>query len=399
MPGVFVMSSVTINAEAQAPSGLDSFKQTALYRFLLFPIGQMFVFILGATVLLTAFVYVLAVLFPEPRPNVILVEQINRQLPGMIISGISIGFVYAMIALGYTLVYGVLKFINFAHSEIFMVGSVIGFAFMSFLNSLGLLADFNPILLIVMTVLVSGLFSGLLAVGIERVAYKPLRRAPRLVPLITAIGLSFILQDAVRAIASLTINDFNLTYPTRDIAWLQSPYNPLVWNIGGNDVRVRITSVIIVVAAVIMLLLLNYFVNGTKAGRGIRAISMDQTTAGLMGIPVNTMISLTFFIGGALGGVAGALYGLNVGTVTPYIGFFPGLKAFTAAVLGGIGNVTGALLGGILLGMIETFLNGTLSYFPAIGIRYTDIFAFGILIAVLIFRPSGLLGERVDEKV
>ncbi|MBE2184203.1 MAG: branched-chain amino acid ABC transporter permease, partial [Anaerolineae bacterium] len=149
----------------------------------------------------------------------------------------------------------------------------------------------------------------------------------------------------------------------------------------------------------IMLLALNYFVNGTKAGRGIRAISMDQSTSGLMGIPVNLMISLTFFIGGAFGGAAGALFGLNVGNVTPYIGFIPGLKAFTAAVLGGIGNITGALLGGLLIGLIESFLNGLLPYFPAIGIRYTDIITFGILIAVLIFRPSGLLGERVDEKV
>jgi branched-chain amino acid transport system permease protein len=168
---------------------------------------------------------------------------------------------------------------------------------------------------------------------------------------------------------------------------------------GVTTVNVRVTSIIIVVAAVIMLLLLNYFVNGTKQGRAIRAISQDATTAGLMGIPVNLMISLTFLIGGAFGGFAGSLYGLNVGTVTPYIGFVPGLKAFTAAVLGGIGNVTGALLGGIFIGMIEAFLNGILVYFPALGQRYTDIFTFGVLIAVLIFRPQGLLGEHVDEKV
>jgi branched-chain amino acid transport system permease protein len=372
------------------------FSRTALYRYLIFPLGQMVFFIALSATVLTLFSYLLAFLFPEPRPNIVLADQISKQLPGMIISGISIGFVYAMIALGYTLVYGVLKFINFAHSEIFMVGSVIGFAFMNFLNSIGAIPSWNPIVLVIVTVVISAVLSGLLAVLIERVAYRPLRRAPRLVPLITAIGISFILQDTVRAIASVTINDFNLTFPTRSIELFTKPIS---LTIGESDVRVRVTSIIIIVAAVLMLLALNYFVNGTKSGRGIRAISMDQTTAGLMGIPVNLMISLTFFIGGAFGGAAGMLFGLNVGTVTPYIGFAPGIKAFTAAVLGGIGNVTGALLGGIMLGLIEAFLNGVLVYFPAIGIRYTDVFAFGILIAVLIFRPSGLLGERVDEKV
>mgnify|MGYP000079458934 FL=1 len=148
-----------------------------------------------------------------------------------------------------------------------------------------------------------------------------------------------------------------------------------------------------------MLLVLNWFVNGTKQGRGIRAVSQDMSTAGLMGINTNLMISLTFFVGGAFGGAAGALYGLNVGTVTPYIGFIPGLTAFTAAVLGGIGNMTGALLGGITIGLVEAFLNGILVYFPALGQRYTPVFTFSVLILILIFRPSGILGERVDEKV
>jgi branched-chain amino acid transport system permease protein len=372
------------------------FRQSAIYRYLLFPIGQIVIFATFAIVLLTVVAYIIAILYPEPRPNINLLTQLNIQLPGMIISGISIGFVYAMIALGYTLVYGVLKFINFAHSEVFMVGAVVGFAFLNFLLSLGVIEVWNPIALVIATVIISAIVCGLLAVIIERLAYRPLRRAPRLVPLITAIGISFILQDLVRAIASFTINDFNLSYPTRNLDFFK---NPIPMTFGDNEVRVRVTSIIIIIAAIIMLVILNYFVNGTKSGRGIRAISMDQSTAGLMGIPVNLMISLTFFIGGAFGGAAGALFGLNVGTVTPYVGFVPGLKAFTAAVLGGIGNITGALLGGLLIGMIEAYLNGLLVYFPAIGIRYTDIITFGILIAVLIFRPSGLLGERVDEKV
>jgi branched-subunit amino acid ABC-type transport system permease component len=444
-----------------------------LYRFIVFPIGQIFIFIVGATVLLTALSYLVALVVPEPRPGIVLADQITRQLPGMIVSGISLGFVYAMIALGYTLVYGVLKFINFAHSEIFMVGSIVGFEVMRRLFDSGALGSWNPVLLIVTVVLAGMLVSGLLAVTIERVAYRPLRGAPRLVPLITAIGISFLIQDGVRAVEALTRNDFNLTYPTNQISWLNTPI-PLTFNgavaggfnlggtsydeitadgtaydefmlgetthdsltvggvtfggtpvrardvsigetefetlaIGGktledisgsaNVVNIRPTSIIIVGGAMLMLVLLNWFVNGTKTGRGIRAVSQDQTTAGLMGINVNRMISITFFVGGAFGGAAGALFGLNVGTVTPYVGFIPGIKAFTAAVLGGIGNVTGALLGGLTLGIIEAFLNGILAYFPALGQRYTDIFAFSVLILILIFRPSGLLGERVDEKV
>lgn len=367
-----------------------------IYRYIIYPVGQMLMFIIAAATVLTLVAYGLALLFPEPRPNIFLADQISKQLPGMIISGVSIGFVYAMIALGYTLVYGVLKFINFAHSELFMLGGVSSFFFLSALKNIGILDTMHPLVLVISMVLLAGAFSGGLAMLVERVAYRPLRGAPRLVPLITAIGMSFVLIDLTRAFTALTINDFNLTFPTRNIAMFQTPVQ---LQIGETLVNVRVTSIIIVVAAVIMLLFLNYFVNGTKQGRAIRAISQDATTAGLMGIPVNLMISLTFLIGGAFGGFAGSLYGLNVGTITPYIGFVPGLKAFTAAVLGGIGNVTGALLGGIFIGMIEAFLNGTLVYFPALGQRYTDIFTFGVLIAVLIFRPQGLLGEKVDEKV
>jgi branched-chain amino acid transport system permease protein len=367
-----------------------------IYRYLVFPIGQMLIFIVGSALLLTVIAYLLAFLFPVPRPNIVLADQIGRQLPGMIISGVAIGFVYAMIALGYTLVYGVLKFINFAHSEIFMFGSVVAFEVMQRVNEAGFLPNWNPIVLITFMVFVSMILSGLLAVLIERVAYRPLRGAPRLVPLISAIGISFLLADLVRAFEAVTRNSFNLTYPINGIPLLTTPI-PFI--IGSNTVNVRVTQIIIIVAAVLMLVALNYFVNGTKLGRGIRAVSQDMPTASLMGINVNGMISLTFFLGGAFGGAAGALFGVNVGNVNPFIGFIPGLKAFTAAVLGGIGNVTGALLGGLALGLIESFLNGVLVYFPALGIRYTNVFAFLVLILVLVFRPSGILGERVDEKV
>jgi branched-chain amino acid transport system permease protein len=367
-----------------------------LYRYVLLPLGQMLIFIVGAAVVMTAFAYILAILFPTPRPNIVLADQIGRQLPGMIISGVTIGFVYAMIALGYTLVYGVLKFINFAHSEIFMFGGVIGFEVLRRITDAGFVQSWSPVVLVIVVVATSMLCSGLLAVVVERVAYRPLRGAPRLVPLISAIGISFFLADLVRAFEAVTRNAFKLTYPLTNIPALSTPIS---LKLGDLAINIRITSIIVIVAAVLMLVALNYFVNGTKLGRGIRAVSQDMPTASLMGINVNLMISLTFFIGGAFGGAAGSLFGLNVGTIDPFVGFTPGIKAFTAAVLGGIGNVTGALLGGVMLGMLESFLNGILVYFPAIGIRYTDIFAFLVLILVLIFRPSGLLGERVDEKV
>jgi branched-chain amino acid transport system permease protein len=366
------------------------------YRFLFYPIIQILVFVVGIALFLTICAYILALLFPEPRPNIILSEQVGKQLPGMIISGISIGFVYSMVALGYTLVYGVLKFINFAHSEIFMFGSVIGFEIMRRIADAQALQAWNPFLLILVIVLAAMIGSGLLAVLIERIAYRPLRNAPRLVPLISAIGVSFFLIDIIRAAEAVIRNDFNLTYPKDQLPWLTTNV-PMTF--GVTTVNVKPTSIIVVIGAVITLVALNWFVNGTKLGRGIRAVSQDQVTAGLMGINVNLMISLTFFVGGAFGGAAGALFGLNAGTVTPYVGFIPGVKAFTAAVLGGIGNVTGALLGGLTIGMLEAFLNGTLVYFPAFGQRWTDIFVFAILILILIFRPGGLLGERVDEKV
>ncbi len=367
-----------------------------LYRYIVLPLGQMLIFITIAVVIMTVFAYILALLFPEPRPNIVLADQISRQLPGMIISGVTIGFVYAMIALGYTLVYGVLKFINFAHSEIFMFGGVIGFEVLRRIADAGFVQSWSPVVLVVAVVATSMLCSGLLAVLVERVAYRPLRGAPRLVPLISAIGISFFLADLVRAFEAVTRNAFKLTYPVTTIPALSTP---ITFTIGQAPINLRITSLIVIVAAMLMLIALNYFVNGTKLGRGIRAVSQDMTTASLMGINVNLMISLTFFVGGAFGGAAGSLFGMNVGTIDPFVGFIPGIKAFTAAVLGGIGNVTGALLGGLMLGMLESFLNGILVYFPAIGIRYTDIFAFLVLILVLIFRPSGLLGERVDEKV
>ncbi|MCS6871437.1 MAG: branched-chain amino acid ABC transporter permease [Anaerolineae bacterium] len=311
----------------------------------------------------------------------------------MLLDGITIGFVYAVIALGYTMVYGVLKFINFAHSEIFMLGAVVGYEVMMRLNEAELLSSLPPLLVVVLMIVMAMVVCGGTAVIVERVAYKPLRGAPRLVPLISAIGVSFFLTDFVRAFQALNRNVFNMPYLTDRVPF----FNERI--VFAQGVSTTYTTVIIIVSAIIMLVGLNYFVNATKIGKGIRAVSQDQATASLMGINVNQMITITFLVGGALGGAAGVLFGLKTTNITPYVGFIPGLKAFTAAVLGGIGNITGAMLGGLLLGMLEAFFSALLPYFPALGLGYSDIFAFAVLILVLLFRPTGLLGKKVDEKV
>ncbi len=375
---------------------------TWILLYILRPLGQILLFIVIAAVVMSVLALTVGVILQTPwhgidllrvRPRIDLLKQIITQLPNMLVDGITIGFVYAMIALGYTMVYGVLQFINFAHSEIFMVGGVMGYEVMADLRSMQQLQTIPPVLLVILMLLTAMVVCGLLAVLVERFAYKPLRSAPRLVPLISAIGVSFFLQDFVRALEAMGRNEFNLAYPTSSIPFLNQRF-PLM-----QGVSLGMNAVIIMISAVLMLLGLNYFVNATKVGKGIRAVSQDQAAASLMGINVNQMISLTFMVGGALGGAAGVLFGLKITNITPYVGFVPGIKAFTAAVLGGIGNITGALLGGLLLGLLEAFFSALLPYFPALGTGYTDIFAFAILILILIFRPSGLLGQRVSEKV
>jgi branched-chain amino acid transport system permease protein len=314
-------------------------------------------------------------------------------LPSVVVDGLVLGFVYAMIALGYTMVYGVLQMINFAHSEIFVAGAFVGAEILLLMQSSGTLASWHPLLVLMLIVGAAMVVSGLLAVSVERIAYRPLRHAPRLIPLISAIGVSFFLQDAIRLVESLWRNAFFLTYP--DVAF----FDQRLTIVGEIDVSVK--SILVVVAAVSMLIALTLFVNRTKVGTAIRAVAEDQGTAGLMGINVGQMISLTFLIGGAMGGAAGALFGVQFGTINPYTGFIPGLKAFTAAVLGGIGNVPGAMVGGLVLGMLEAFAASYMSLLTggAFGAEYKDIFAFTALILILMFRPRGLLGEVVREKL
>ena len=299
---------------------------------------------------------------------------------------------YALIALGYTMVYGVLEFINFAHSEIFVVGAFVGVEILLALKRAGLL-DSLPWPFVLVLILVAGMaVSGLLAITVERVAYRPLRGSPRLIPLISAIGVSFFLQDLVRFVESLWQNAFNLVYPTIDALDVRFELTPTI------DISVK--SLVVIAGALSTLGVLHLVVNRTKIGMAIRAVAEDQAAASLMGINVNRIISLTFLIGGAMGGAAGVLFGVQYGLINPYSGFIPGLKAFTAAVLGGIGNIPGAMIGGLVLGLLEAFAASYLSLLTggAFGAEYKDIFAFSILILILIFRPKGLLGEVVRER-
>lgn len=313
-------------------------------------------------------------------------------LPQVLLDGIVLGFMYALIALGYTMVYGVLEFINFAHSEIFVLGAFVGVEVLLMLQDSGQLATLHPAFVLFIVIAAAMLSSGLAAMALERTAYRPLQGSPRLVALISAIGASFFLQDALRLFESLWRNTFYLTYPTVDVLDKTLPLSA--------SLVVPIKSILVVVTALVMLLGLHLFVNRTRVGTAIRAVAQDPDTAALMGVAVNQVIALTFFIGGAMGGLAGVLFGLHYSLVNPYSGFVPGLKAFTAAVLGGIGNIPGAVLGGMVLGVVEAFAASYLSILTngAFGAEYKDLFAFVILILILIFRPKGLLGEKVREE-
>jgi branched-chain amino acid transport system permease protein len=312
-------------------------------------------------------------------------------LPQVLLDGIVLGFMYALIALGYTMVYGVLEFINFAHSEIFVLGAFVGVEVLLMLQSGGQLAALHPAVVVLMVIIAGMAISGLAAMALERVAYRPLLGGPRLVALISAIGASFFLQDGLRLFESLWRNTFYLNYPSLDFLDRNLPVTA--------NLVIPVKSLLVIVTALLTLAGLYFFVNHTKLGTAIRAVAQDPDTSSLMGVPVNRVIALTFFVGGALGGLAGVLFGIHYSLVNPYSGFVPGIKAFTAAVLGGIGNIPGAVLGGMLLGLLEAFAASYLSIMTdgAFGAEYKDVVAFLILILILIFRPRGLLGETVRE--
>ncbi len=380
-------------------------------RELMRPLGQMILFSVGSAVILSGIVLVLALILDKTAVGDAILQKLNVSLftytlvnlPQVTVDGLTIGFVYAAVALGYTMVYGVLEFINFAHSEIFATGAFVGVEILIALDKYGILSKaslFMAYTYLALAIIAGMIAAGALAVAVERVAYRPLRHASRLVPLISAIGVSFFLQDAIRLTESLTTGQFNRIIPTFGNFDHWVILSRMSLGAAHLTFGMSIKSIIVIVSTVLMLIGLNYLVNATRVGKAIRAVAQDHSTASLMGIDVNRIISLTFLVGGLLGGAAGVLFALKFTRIDPFVGFFPGLKAFTAAVLGGIGNMTGALLGGIVLGMLETYAGAYMGVFTmgAAGTEYKDIFAFSILILVLIFRPQGLMGSSVGQK-
>jgi len=303
----------------------------------------------------------------------------------LIITGLALGGVYALIALGYTLVYGILRMINFAHSEIFMSGAFTATFAADALYQAGWWNSY-PVLSLLIVLLVAATVSATIAFSVERIAYRPLRYAPRLVPLITAIGTSFFLQYTFRGL----YGSGQKGYPDMDIF-----QGAIVF----GDVRILKTQLVAIVGAVIMMVILFSIVQYTKIGKAMRSVSEDKETAALMGIDVDRIISTTFLLGGISAGVAGILFLILFPVAHFFMGFVPGLKAFTSAVLGGIGNVPGAFLGGVLLGLLESV--GPSLFLDGLGIpapyQLKDAIAFTILVFILIFRPTGILGERMAQ--
>ncbi len=307
----------------------------------------------------------------------------------LVVSGLTLGSIYALIALGYTMVYGILRMINFAHGEIFMSGAFAGYFVAVGLLSVGVLnaGPLATIISVVVMIAAAVAIATPTALLVERIAYRPLRNAPRLVPLIAAIGASFFLQYTVRGLFGPGI----YAYPTVNI---------LEDTLSIPGVRVRWVDVIVVVSALLMMTGLYLFVMRTKMGTAIRAVSEDKETAALMGIDVNRAIVTTFGLGAAMAGAAGVLYSLLFRQVFYFTGFVPGIKAFTAAVLGGIGNIPGAMLGGLFLGQVESV--GPTLFLDGFGVpspnQLKDVIAFTMLVLILVFRPSGLLGERITRQ-
>jgi branched-chain amino acid transport system permease protein len=328
-----------------------------------------------------------------------MLADILHTLPQVLVDGLALGAIYAVIALGYTMVYGILELINFAHGEIFMTGAFIGVAMLILMTGMGWIASMPAILALILVLIVTSILTGFMGVGIERLAYRPLRNSPKLITLISAIGVSFLLQDLVRFITEYKRGNYILTGPSMFTEKFTIKFSSLSSSF--SDAFFKTSTLILVVAVVIMMIGLDFFVNKTKWGMAMRAVAQDRETASLMSINVNKVISLTFFIGSALGGATGVLFAVQYGTIDPYIGFILGLKAFTAAVLGGIGNIRGAMAGGIMLGLLEMFAASNLKLLTGgvFGAEYKDVFAFAILIVVLIFKPEGLFGKAVTEKV
>ena len=299
-----------------------------------------------------------------------------------IINGLVLGSMYALVALGYTMVYGIINLINFAHGEVLMVGALTSWTVVSLLADSGMSGWLMMAIALVCAIVVCSALN----FAIEKIAYRPLRNAPRLAPLITAMGVSLLLQTLAMIIWKPNPKPFPILLPNEPI------------DLGGPVISV--VQCLILGLTVVILAALMYLVNKTKLGRAMRATAENPRVAALMGVRPDMVISATFIIGAALAAVAGVMWAANYGTVQHSMGFLPGLKAFTAAVLGGIGNLAGAVVGGLLLGLVEAIGAGYLGDLTGgvLGSHYADVFAFALLILVLTLRPTGLLGERVADR-
>jgi len=308
-------------------------------------------------------------------------EQFLSQLPQQLLNGLTLGSVYALIALGYSMVYGILQLLNFAHGDVYMIGAFIGFGVMT-----AFLPEAGPLLpsafIIILMFLAAMLGCGLLGIGIEWFAYRPLRNSPRLAPLISALGMSILIQNAVQ----LTLTASYRVYRTDKLI-------PLAAGIDLGPARLSAVRALVIVSAIVLMVVLTYLVRRTQFGRAMRAVALDREAAAMMGVNVDRIIVLTFFLGSALAGAAGVLNGLVFTRVWHTMGFSAGLKGFTAAVVGGIGNIPGAMLGGLVLGMVEAFAIGFIS--PT----FKESITFFALILFLLIRPRGLLGAPVMQKV
>jgi branched-chain amino acid transport system permease protein len=298
-----------------------------------------------------------------------------------LVNGITTGALYSLVALGFSMVYGVLKLLNFAHGDLYMVGAYIGFFIIQFFGGAANVDIPVPLLLAIMFVVAAGLVGGL-GVAMERFAYRPLRDAPRIAPLITAIGISFFLESAALLLFGSQFREYN----TAEFISLSS-------GIRIGSVTIDSVQILVLVLGLLLMTGLQLLVNRTRLGRQVRAVAADREAAEMLGINVNFVITATFFLGSALAGIAGVMGGLLFNTVSATIGFTAGLKAFTAAVVGGIGSIPGAMLGGLVIGVAESFVTGYISS------TYSNLIVFGLLIVVMLVRPSGLLGRVQLQKV
>jgi branched-chain amino acid transport system permease protein len=308
------------------------------------------------------------------------------------VSGVTLGSLYALIALGYSMVYGILKLLNFAHGDVYMIGAFLGYGVLS---ALGGPTSLNIALIpaLILMFLAAMVGSGLLGVAIERFAYRPLREAPRIAPLISALGVSFLLQNSALLLFGAEFRAYNpfLLGSAHPEQFLPGPLIDPVFVIAG--VNIQTVQIVVVSLTAALMVALTVFVARTQTGKAMRATSFDREAAAMMGIDVDRVIASTFFIGSILAGAAGVMFGLLYSQIFHLMGFLAGLKGFTAAVVGGIGSIPGAMLGGLVVGLTESFASGYL------GGKWSDLTVFAILIIVLLVRPSGLLGSRAIQKV